>query len=188
MMNKRLIVSIVLAVFLAACSSKPVKEEPKPAVEDKSPVQTQVKPVEKAPAVLRPAATTTPAPVATTTVNPLKDPANILSRRSIYFDYDKDDVKSEYRPLVEAHAKYLTAHPQARVALQGNADERGSPEYNLALGQRRAVAVKKVLNVLGVSDKQIETVSFGKEKPKATGHDEAAWSQNRRADIVYEGE
>ena len=186
-MNKRLIGSIVLAVFLAACSNKPVKVEPKPAVEDKSPGQTEVKPVEKAPVAQAPAVTT-PAPRETTMVNPLKDPANILSKRSIYFDYDKDDVKPEYRPLIEAHAKYLNAHSEARIALQGNTDERGSPEYNLSLGQRRAVAVKKVLNLLGINDRQIETVSYGEEKPKAAGHDDASWSQNRRADIIYQGE
>lgn len=189
-MNSRLIGSIVLAMFLAACSSKPAKEESKP-VEEKSPTQAQTQPkaVEKAPAVEPPPpAVTAPVIEQKPMINPLKDPNNILSKRSIYFDYDKDEVKAEYRPLVEAHAKYLLAHPQAKVALQGNADERGSPEYNLALGQRRAVAVKKVMNVLGVGDKQIETVSFGEEKPMAAGHDEAAWTQNRRADIAYEGE
>ena len=97
-------------------------------------------------------------------------------------------MKAEYRPLVEAHAKYLVQHPEAKLIIQGNTDERGSREFNLALGQRRAVAVKKVLNVLGATDRQIETVSYGEEKPKASGHDEAAYAQNRRADIVYEGE
>ena len=146
------------------------------------------RPAEKAPAKEAPAANRAGNRDRKTTVNPLKDPNNILSKRSIYFDYDKDEVKPEYRPLVEAHAKYLKEHADAKVVLQGNADERGSREYNLALGQRRSVAVKKVMNVLGVNDKQIETVSFGEEKPMATGHDEASWSQNRRVDIVYQGE
>ena len=186
-MNKRLIGSIVLAVFLAACSSKTVKEEPKAAVEEKSPTaQTQAE--EKAPVKEAPAATSVPVTQQKTTVNPLKDSSNILSKRSIYFDYDKDEVKPEYSPLVEAHAKYLKEHADAKVILQGSTDERGSREYNLALGQRRAVAVKKMMNVLGVNDRQIETVSYGEEKPKASGHDEASWSQNRRADIVYQGE
>jgi len=185
MMNKRLMSSIVLAAFLAACSSKAVKEEPKAAVEDKSPT-AQV--VEKAPAKEAPAATATPVTEQKPTVNPLKDPNNILSKRSIYFDFDKDEVKSEYRPLVEAHAKYLNEHADAKVALQGNADERGSREYNLALGQKRAVAVKKVMNVLGVNDKQIETVSYGEEKPRCAERNEACWAQNRRDDIVYQGE
>jgi peptidoglycan-associated lipoprotein len=121
-------------------------------------------------------------------VNPLKDPNNILSKRSVYFDYDKYIVKPEFRALIEAHAKYLASHPSASIKLEGNSDERGSREYNLALGQKRAVAVKQVMNALGVTDKQIETISYGKEKPRALGHDEASWSQNRRADIVYAGE
>jgi peptidoglycan-associated lipoprotein len=178
---------MVLAVFLAACSGKQVKEEPKAAVEDKSPAAT-VKAPEATPTKEVPTATTAPVTEQQVAVNPLKDPNNILSKRSIYFDYDKDEVKAEFRPLVEAHAKYLNAHADAKVMLQGNADERGSREYNLALGQHRSVAVKKVLNVLGVNDKQIETVSYGEEKPQCADKTEACWAQNRRADIVYEGE
>jgi len=183
-MNKNLVMSVVLVSLLAACSSKPVKEEPKAAVEDKSPVATQTAPKAES----APAATTAPVSDAKTSVNPLTDPSNILSKRNVYFDFDKDEVKAEYRPLVEAHAKYLVANPSAHVALQGNTDERGSREYNLALGQRRAVAVKKVLNVYGANDKQIETVSYGEEKPKASGHEESAYAENRRVDIVYAGE
>jgi peptidoglycan-associated lipoprotein len=181
---KKLIVTMIVVSFLGACSNKAVKEEPKVAPPP-APVATQT-PTPKAPAPM-PAQ---PAPVVERKmeVNPLTDPNNILSKRSVYFDYDKYDVNAEYRPLIEAHAKYLLEHPQTNITLQGNADERGSREYNLALGQKRAVAVKQVLNVLGVPDKQIETISFGKEKPKALGHDEASWSQNRRADIVYQGE
>ena len=187
-MNKQLVTSIILTAFLAACSSTQVKEEPKAAVEDKSPV-TKVEPKPAEPIkTAEPAPTTAPITEAPTSVNPLKDPNNILSKRSVYFDYDKDDIKAEYRPLLEAHAKYLTSHADAKIAVQGNTDERGSREYNLALGQRRSVAVKKVLNVLGVGDKQIETVSYGEEKPQSTGHDEASWAKNRRADIIYEGE
>jgi peptidoglycan-associated lipoprotein len=187
-MNKHLIVGILLAVSLAACSSKPVKEAPKPAVEDKSPKTTQTAPP-KAPEPAAPeTATTKPMTESTITVNPLKDPNNILSQRSVFFDFDKDEVKPEYRPLVEAHAKYLLAHPDARVFLQGNTDERGTREYNLSLGQRRSVAVKKVMNLLGVQDKQIETVSYGEEKANPNCRDEACWKANRHADIVYQGE
>lgn len=121
-------------------------------------------------------------------VNPLTDPNNILSKRSVYFDFDSNVVKDEYKPMIEAHAKYLNSNAAAKIMIQGNADERGSREYNLALGQRRADAVRKVMTVLGVKDGQIETVSYGEEKPKAEGHDEAAYSQNRRGDIVYSGE
>ena len=120
--------------------------------------------------------------------NPLTDPANILSKGSGCFDVDSSAVKDEYRAQLEAHARYLSANPNTRVTLQGNCDETGSREYNLALGQRRADAVKQVLTVLGVRAAQIETVSFGEEKPKATGHDESAYRENRRTDIVYAGE
>lgn len=118
----------------------------------------------------------------------LHDPSNILSKRSVYFDYDKYDIKKEYMPLIVAHANFLQAHSNLKITIQGNADERGSREYNLALGQKRAVALKKALNLKGISDSQIETVSFGEERPKAEGHDELAWSQNRRDEIVYDGE
>ena len=120
--------------------------------------------------------------------DPLKDPANILSKRSIYFDYDSNSVKDEFRPVVAAHAKHLSQNGSARVRIEGNTDERGSREYNLALGQRRADAVKQMMELLGARGAQIETVSFGKEKPKAQGQDEAAWAENRRADIRYQGE
>jgi peptidoglycan-associated lipoprotein len=120
--------------------------------------------------------------------SPLRDPANILSKRTVYFDYDSFVVKDEFRPLVEAHARYLVANRGTRVIIQGNTDERGSREYNIALGQKRADAVKRVMTLLGAQETQIETVSFGKEKPKNPGHDESAWAENRRGDIVYAGE
>lgn len=120
--------------------------------------------------------------------NPLRDPNNILSKRNIYFDFDSDAVKAEFRPLVEAHAQYLKSHQDAKVVLQGNTDERGTREYNLSLGQRRSVAVKKALNLLGVQDTQIETVSYGEEKATVNCVDENCFQQNRRVDIVYQGE
>ncbi|MDR2173048.1 MAG: peptidoglycan-associated lipoprotein Pal [Burkholderiales bacterium] len=122
------------------------------------------------------------------TGNELKDPANILSRRSVFFEFDSYVVEDQYRALVEAHARYLVSHPAARMVLQGHADERGTHEYNLALGQRRADAVKRMMMLLGARESQIETVSFGKEKPRNPGHDETAWAENRRTDIVYVGE
>ncbi|MDR0250617.1 MAG: peptidoglycan-associated lipoprotein Pal [Burkholderiales bacterium] len=120
--------------------------------------------------------------------NELRDPANILSRRSVFFAFDSYVVEDQYRPLVEAHARYLVSHPAARMIVQGHADERGTHEYNLALGQRRADAVKRMMTLLGARESQIETVSFGKEKPRNPGHDETAWAENRRTDIVYVGE
>lgn len=179
---KNLAVLALMISMLAACSSAKVKEEPKVAPPPVAQTQPSSAPKESAPAVT---ASTKPSEVE---INPLKDPNNILSKRSVYFDFDKYEVKPEFRPLVEAHAKYLKEHPQASIRLEGNADERGSREYNLALGQKRDVAVEQVMNVLGVSNKQIETVSFGKEKPKALGHDETSWAENRRVDIIYSGE
>ena len=121
-------------------------------------------------------------------MSPLRDPANILSKRIIYFDFDSFVVKDEFRSVIDAHAKYLQANRSARMTLQGHADERGSREYNIALGQKRSDAVKKLMQLLGATEMQIETVSFGKEKPRDPGHDEAAWAENRRVEIVYVGE
>ncbi len=115
----------------------------------------------------------------------LTDPNSILSKRSIYYDFDKFDVKEEYRPLVEAHGKYLRENPSAKMLIQGNTDERGSREYNVALGQRRSDGVKRMLLLLGAKEAQIEAVSLGEEKPKAEGSNEQAWSQNRRSDMLY---
>ncbi len=173
---KNIIVPLLLASLLAACSSHAVKDA---APKASAPV-AQTPPAK--------AANANPVVQSKVEVNPLTDPNNILSKRSIYFDYDHFTVKSEYQNQLAAHAKYIIDHPQVIITIQGNADERGSREYNLALGQKRSVSVKQALNLLGVSDKQIETISFGNEKPKALGHDETAWSQNRRADIVYPGE
>ncbi len=118
--------------------------------------------------------------------DPLNDPAGILAKRSVYFDFDSFVVRDEYRPLVEAHARYLTTNRSRRIAIQGNTDDRGSREYNLALGQKRAEAVRRSLAVLGVGEQQMEAVSFGEERLRATSGDEAAHAENRRADIVYQ--
>ncbi len=117
-----------------------------------------------------------------------KNPASPLSQRSVYFDFDSFTVKDSYRGMLEAHAGYLQAKRDARVILQGNTDERGSREYNLALGQKRAEAVRKALAVLGVSDAQMEAVSFGEEKPRKEGDSEEAYAENRRVDVVYTDE
>jgi peptidoglycan-associated lipoprotein len=161
---------------LAGCSSQEAKQQPPAAVEEKSqpPINSNV--------------VTSPAAQSPITGNPLKDPNSILYKRSVYYDFDNSLVSDEYKPLVTAHAQYLVANPSAKITIQGNCDERGSREYNIALGQRRADGVKKMMVLLGVADNQIDTVSFGEEKPRATGHDEASWSQNRHSDIVYAGE
>jgi peptidoglycan-associated lipoprotein len=118
----------------------------------------------------------------------LKEPGSALAKRSIYYDFNRYDIKEEYVPIVEAHSKFLMEHTDIRIAVQGNCDDRGSREYNLALGQRRADSVKRAMVLLGVADKQIETVSFGAEKPVALGQDEESWAKNRRSDIVYPNE
>lgn len=166
-----LILSSILV--LAGCSSS-VKLDENAKVEDRS---------------AKPAATAdarTVAPVTTGSTDPLNDPKGILAKRSVYFDFDSFIVKDEFKPVVEAHAKYLSSNKGRKIVIQGNTDERGGREYNLALGQKRAEAVRKSLSVLGVSDAQMEAVSFGEEKPKANGSDEAAWAENRRSDIAYQ--
>ncbi|RKE39544.1 peptidoglycan-associated lipoprotein [Paraburkholderia sp. BL23I1N1] len=131
------------------------------------------------------AATSQTTNVAPVVVDELDNPNGPLAKRSIYFDFDSYTVKSDYQPLLAAHAQYLRSHPNRHVLIQGNTDERGTSEYNLALGERRSQAVLHDLETLGVPDSQLEAVSFGKEKPIALGHDEASWAQNRRADLVY---
>lgn len=127
----------------------------------------------------------TVAAVAASNADPLNDPKGILAKRSVYFDFDSYLIKPEFKSLVEAHAKYLTSNKTRKIIIQGNTDARGGSEYNLALGQKRAEAVRQALKSLGEPDSQMEAISFGKEKPKASGSDEASWTENRRADIAY---
>ena len=117
----------------------------------------------------------------------LEDPDSLLAERTIYYDYDAYNVTENYRSLVESHAKSLLSHTAVKLRIEGNCDERGSREYNLALGQRRADSVKRALTLLGVPAHQILTVSLGSEKPKATSHDEQAYAENRRSDLIYPG-
>jgi len=116
---------------------------------------------------------------------PWNDPKSPLFEKSVYFGFDEYTVQTKYQKMLSAHASYLKANPTQKMIIQGNTDERGTAEYNLALGQRRSDAVRKSLNLMGVSDNQMEAVSFGKEKPKSEDDNEAAWAENRRADIVY---
>ncbi len=170
--STKLALVFAVAALASACST--------PKVEEKAPVAEA-----PAPAPVKPVETRTVQTVQTPEVDPLNDPKGLLVKRSVYFDFDSYAIKDEFNPLLAAHAKYLESHTARKILVQGNTDERGGREYNLALGQKRAVAVTKSLTTLGVSAGQVEAVSLGKEKPKATGHDEAAWAENRRADIVY---
>jgi peptidoglycan-associated lipoprotein len=166
--------AVTTAAILAACSSTPVKET--------APVPVVERPADK-PAPQ--ADTRTVAPVETKSLDPLDDPKGVLANRSVYFDFDSYVVRADGKPVVENHSAYLAKNKARSILIQGNTDERGGAEYNLALGQKRAEAVRKAMTTLGVPESQIEAVSLGKEKPKATGSNEEAWAQNRRADIVY---
>jgi len=165
-------------LFLAACETTPTATKP-PADTGAATSTPGEKPSVSTVDVTKPAESG---------INPLKDPNNILSKRSVYFDFDKFDVKPEFRPIVEAHAKYLKDNPGAKMLIQGNADERGSREYNVALGQRRSDSVKNMLKLLGVRDTQMEAVSLGEEKPTCAEHSEDCWAKNRRDDMLYTGE
>ena len=119
--------------------------------------------------------------------DPLNDPGNILSTRTVYFDFDQSDITFETRPVLEAHARYLVDNANLSITLQGHADERGTREYNLSLGERRARAVQQMMILLGVLPSQLEVVSYGEERPAAFGHDEESWSLNRRVELIYHG-
>jgi peptidoglycan-associated lipoprotein len=178
---KNIALYIAIALAAAACASNDKKDSA--TVTDKSTA------VPSTTASTGSSSTTRTQPSQPMAGNPLTDPNSPLSKRSVYFDYDSNSVKDEYRNLVQAHSRYMTADKRdSRMRIEGNCDERGSREYNLALGQRRAEAVKRMMTVMGVTDGRIETVSYGEEKPAAPGHDENAWAQNRRADIKYAGE
>jgi peptidoglycan-associated lipoprotein len=116
------------------------------------------------------------------------DPQNPLYKRTIFFEYDSSQVKQEYIQVISAHAQYLVAHPGRRIILEGHADERGSREYNIALGEQRANAIARMMSGQGVSRSQLEIISYGEEKPSVDGHDSEVWQQNRRVEIVYQGQ
>jgi peptidoglycan-associated lipoprotein len=117
--------------------------------------------------------------------DPLDDPQSPLATRVVYFDLDSSEIRDEDRSIVEAHASYLVARPQARLRLEGHADERGSREYNIALGERRANSVRQLMGLFGVDEQQLTSVSYGEERPAALGHDESAWQLNRRVELAY---
>ncbi|MGG4775197.1 peptidoglycan-associated lipoprotein Pal [Alcaligenaceae bacterium 429] len=119
-------------------------------------------------------------------MDPFNPQSPLAQQRSVYFEFDSYVVPEQYRGLVEMHSTYLTSHPQQHIRIEGNADERGGSEYNLALGQRRSDAVARMMSLLGVNANQIEAISFGKERPRAHGNTEADYAENRRADIVYQ--
>lgn len=179
MSMKKIVLLAVVSVVLAACSSVPLGGNP--PVEDRSSgtgsgsgASSAVSPV-------------TTAPVDDGRAAQGDASANAIAAvsRLVYFDYDSYVIKPEFQTLIDAHARYLKADRNRKAVIEGHTDERGGREYNLALGQRRAEAVRRALGLLGVADAQVEAVSFGKEKPAVQGTGEAVWSKNRRAEIVY---
>ncbi|ADE10761.1 peptidoglycan-associated lipoprotein Pal [Sideroxydans lithotrophicus] len=171
---KKIILSIILVNLLAACAT----EKPKEAATEPTPAAT-TETTAPATAAAEPAQTSTAAEAAANAE------AAIPEIRSVYFPFDVDAVQDGDRAAIQAHGAYLGKNDSVKVRVEGNADERGSTEYNLALGQRRANNVKKLLVLSGAKASQVETVSFGEEKPRCADHMESCWSQNRRADIVY---
>lgn len=173
------VAGILMGVLMGGCSSTGTDQSGSPAVETKTTVQ---------PIKTEAEAKTQPVPqTVVAEPDPLNDPAGVLANRVIYFDYDSSEVRAEDQALVEAHANYLAQNPGRQVLLEGHADERGSREYNVALGERRALAVGRLMQLLGVSDTQMRTVSYGEENPADDGHDEIAWAANRRVELNYGG-
>ncbi|MGB8338212.1 MAG: peptidoglycan-associated lipoprotein Pal [Burkholderiales bacterium] len=184
---KKLTIAVSMLFLLVACESTPLDVNKVP-IEDRSGAGGAGTAQAGAGAQT---GVVQPQPQVTTVTSDSRGDASAneaLTKRSIYFDLDSDAVREDSKPVVQAHARYLAANPSIRAIIQGNTDERGSREYNLALGQRRSEAVKKLLNVLGANNAQMEAVSFGEEKPRAQGHDETAWAENRRVDIQYGGQ
>ena len=169
---KKLLLPALLSLVLAACSS--TGTDTASQVEDRSAGAGVT--------------TVTAGGTSGSGIAALTDPNNILSKRSVFFDFDSYIIKSEAKALVEAHARFLVQNQQMKMLIQGNTDERGSREYNLALGQKRADVVKQALLLLGAKESQIESVSLGEEKPRCDDASEACYAENRRGDMLYSGE
>jgi peptidoglycan-associated lipoprotein len=186
-MRASLPVTLLLTTLLAACATKG-EIPPSKNISQTGPLKVhpgllgQPVPPELQ-AEVRPA---TPAATATAEAPIKMDPVGLRTQRSIYFDYNSADIKADYDPALRAHARYLAEHPAARVRIEGNADERGSAEYNRRLGLKRAESVRSTLVGHGAPEKQISIKTLGEAHPKLKGHDEESWSENRRSDVVYE--
>jgi peptidoglycan-associated lipoprotein len=180
---KSTVLMATLAVLLAACSSTPVAPDAPAAMN----ATAAPAPTAQSPA----AAATARSMLPSANVNMASLPAyldpksSIFAERSVYFDFDDFSIKPEYSAMVERHGKFLASNPRVAIKIEGNTDERGGSEYNLALGQKRAEVVLRALRIYGAKDSQMEAISWGQSKPKAMGHDEAAWAQNRRDDFQY---
>ncbi len=172
MRHSSVVLAASLSILLAACGSQPPAPEQSAAPVGGAAPGTATKPV-------------TEEAIDSTSIAALTNPKSAVFARDVYFDYDQYVIKDEFKPLLAAHSKLLAKNPKAKVLVQGNADERGSREYNVALGQKRAEAVKKSLLLQGATEDQVEAVSLGKEKPVCTEHTEECWAKNRRAHLLY---
>tara|TARA_B100001142_G_C14323213_1_gene651277 strand:- start:102 stop:638 length:537 start_codon:yes stop_codon:yes gene_type:complete len=178
-MSIRLLLILGLISFLFGCSTDKVKEDVVVAVEDLSSQQDKINSVDSDAQAYGTEDSTT------SRFSQLDDPESPLSVRVIYFEYDSSQIRSEYRSAIEAHSAYLSENIDTTVTLEGHADELGSREYNLALGERRAKSIKQQMLLLGASSSQIRLVSYGEERPAVDGHDELSWQKNRRVEILY---
>lgn len=167
--SRPVLAALAFAALLAGCASSGEKQAATPASSSTAGMSTS-------------GAETAPAPAP----QPVENQVPVPTEHSVYFDFDKSNIKPQYQSVIDAWAKYLTANPTVKVQLQGNTDERGSREYNLGLGERRANSVKSALEAGGVSPQQMSTISYGKERPVCTEHNEACWKLNRRTDIVVQ--
>lgn len=172
----KLLLVVTASLVLAACSSHNTKKDS---------AQTGARVEDRGAAGANGAASQGLADEGAAAGGALNDPNSPLAVRVIYFDYDSANIRADFNDTVAAHAAYLAANPNTVVTVEGHADERGSREYNLALGERRSLAVRKQLVLLGASANQIKTVSYGEERPAVDGHDEASYEKNRRAELVY---
>jgi peptidoglycan-associated lipoprotein len=183
--SRNLLTALILAALLAGCSSGGDVRPDETAASAGPSAQDAAAAEAAAAAAAEAARLAAAADAAAVRIDPLDDPRGQLARRVIYFDFDRSDIKPEYLEVLAAHARYLVENPTVRVRLEGHADERGSREYNIGLGDRRAQAVRRILSFQGVASTQQTTVSYGEERPVADGHDEAAWTRNRRVELVY---
>ena len=181
-MIRQILLVLVLGVFITACTTTPEQSQEPEVVEG---VDTDAAADDAAADTDGEAQTFGADADQDAIMQQLEDPESLLSVRIIYFDYDSSAVQAQFEEIIQAHATFLQANPGVTASLEGHADERGSREYNLALGERRAQAIKQQMVVLGAAPEQLRTVSYGEERPADPGHDEQAWELNRRVEIVY---
>lgn len=173
---------LALGLLLAACAPKQqTVQEETPAV-----IATPVSTSTAATSGAQTNATAVASPVVTDPMTLLDDPRSPLANRVVYFEFDRSEIQQQHLAQLETHARFLVANPGIKIRLEGHGDERGTREYNIGLGDRRAQAVRRLLMFQGAAASQLVTVSYGEEKPAADGHDEGAWSRNRRVELVYQ--